>query len=91
MIVTPFEGFLLGWRNEVPKRFTPPATPRSQCFALDAVMVATGELDVAIITLGGVWDFAATSLIVSEAGGVFRDAWGGDPARHGDGGVHQRS
>jgi fructose-1,6-bisphosphatase/inositol monophosphatase family enzyme len=77
VIVTPFEGFLLGWRNEVPKRFTPPPTPRSQCFALDAVMVATGELDVAIITLGGVWDFAATSLIVSEAGGAFRDAWGG--------------
>jgi hypothetical protein len=24
------------------------------------------------------WDFAATSLIVREAGGVFRDAWGGE-------------
>ena len=77
VIVTPFEGFLLGWRDEVPKRFTPPPTPRSQCFALDAALVAAGELDVAIITLGGVWDFAATSVIVREAGGVFRDAWGG--------------
>lgn len=77
VIVTPFEGFLLGWRNEVPKRFSPPMSPRSQCFALDAVMVASGELDVAILTLGGVWDFAATSLIVTEAGGAFRDAWGG--------------
>ena len=75
--VIPSEGMLLGWRNEVTRRFTPPVSPRSQCFALDAVMVATGELDVAILTLGGVWDFAATSLIVAEAGGVFRDAWGG--------------
>ena len=24
------------------------------------------------------WDFAATSLMVREAGGVFRDAWGGE-------------
>ena len=40
-------------------------------------MVASGELDVAILTFGGLWDFAATSLIVTEAGGVFRDAWGG--------------
>ena len=41
-------------------------------------MVAAGELDVAILTFGGLWDFAATSLIVAEAGGVFRDAWGGE-------------
>jgi fructose-1,6-bisphosphatase/inositol monophosphatase family enzyme len=78
VIVTPFEGFLLGWRNEVPKLFKPPATPRSQCFALDAVMAATGAVDATIILLGGVWDYAATSLIVREAGGVFRDAWGGE-------------
>ena len=75
--VIPSEGILLGWRDKVTRRFTPPISPRSQCFALDAVMVATGELDVAILTMGGVWDFAATSLIVAEAGGVFRDAWGG--------------
>ena len=75
--VIPSEGMLLGWRNKVTRRFTPPVSPRSQCFALDAVMVATGELDVAILTLGGIWDFAATSLILAEAGGVFRDAWGG--------------
>jgi fructose-1,6-bisphosphatase/inositol monophosphatase family enzyme len=78
VIVTPFEGVLLGWRNEFPKLFSPPASPRGQCFAIDAVMVATGELDVAIIVFGGVWDFAATSLIVREAGGVFRDGWGGE-------------
>lgn len=78
VIVIPWEGMLTGWRDEVTQRFDPPASPRSQCFALDAVMVAEGELDVAILTLGGMWDFAATSLIVSEAGGVFRDAWGGE-------------
>jgi fructose-1,6-bisphosphatase/inositol monophosphatase family enzyme len=77
VIVSPFEGAMLGWRNEVARRFTPPTTPRGQCFAIDAVMVAAGVLDVAILTFGGVWDFAATSLIVREAGGVFRDAWGG--------------
>jgi fructose-1,6-bisphosphatase/inositol monophosphatase family enzyme len=78
VIVIPWEGMLTGWRDDVTKRFEPPASPRSQCFALDAVMVAAGELDVAILTLGGMWDFAATSLIVREAGGVFRDAWGGE-------------
>jgi fructose-1,6-bisphosphatase/inositol monophosphatase family enzyme len=78
VIVAPSQGFLLGWRDEVSKLFVPPAAPRSQCFALDAVMVAAGQLDAAILTFGGIWDFAATSLIVREAGGVFHDAWGGD-------------
>ena len=79
VIVIPYEGAMLGWRNEVSKRFAPPPqVPRSQCFAIDAVMVASGQLDVAILTYGGLWDFAATSLIVTEAGGVFRDAWGGE-------------
>lgn len=36
-----------------------------------ALMVARGELDVAVQTGGQVWDFAATSLIVTEAGGTF--------------------
>ena len=77
-IVIPWEGALLGWRNTVPRLFQLPAAPRSQCFALDAAMVAEGRLDASIIVFGGVWDFAATSLIVREAGGVFRDAWGGE-------------
>jgi fructose-1,6-bisphosphatase/inositol monophosphatase family enzyme len=77
-IVIPWEGFLLGWRNTVPRLFHLPESPRSQCFALDAVMVAEGTLDASIIVFGGVWDFAATSLIVRESGGVFRDAWGGE-------------
>ena len=78
VIVIPHEGSMFGWRSDVAKQFTPPATPRSQCFAIDAAMVATGELDVAILMFGGLWDFAATSLLVAEAGGVFRDAWGGE-------------
>jgi len=36
-----------------------------------AVLVATGQLDLAIQTRGQVWDYAATSLIVEEAGGRF--------------------
>jgi histidinol-phosphatase len=34
--------------------------------------VARGDLDLAVQTSGQVWDFAATSLIVAEAGGVYR-------------------
>lgn len=36
-----------------------------------ALLVAGGELDLAVQTRGQVWDFAATSLIVTEAGGRF--------------------
>ncbi len=77
-IVIPWEGLLLGWRNVVPRLFQLPESIRSQCFALDAAMVAEGTLDASIIVFGGIWDFAATSLIVRESGGVFRDAWGGE-------------
>ncbi|MFI5892335.1 inositol monophosphatase family protein [Actinoplanes sp. NPDC051513] len=35
------------------------------------LMVARGDLDLAIQTGGQIWDFAATSLIVTEAGGSF--------------------
>ncbi|HVE18812.1 MAG TPA: inositol monophosphatase family protein, partial [Ilumatobacteraceae bacterium] len=77
-IVIPWEGLLLGWRNTVPRLFHLPESIRSQCFAVDAAMVAEGTLDASIIVFGGIWDFAATSLIVRESGGVFRDAWGGE-------------
>lgn len=36
-----------------------------------ALLVACGELDLAVQTRGEVWDFAPTSLIVSEAGGTY--------------------
>jgi histidinol-phosphatase len=35
------------------------------------LLVARGELDLAVQTSGQVWDFAATSLIVAEAGGAY--------------------
>jgi histidinol-phosphatase len=36
-----------------------------------ALLVARGDLDLAVQTRGKVWDFAAPSLIVTEAGGCF--------------------
>jgi fructose-1,6-bisphosphatase/inositol monophosphatase family enzyme len=78
VIVIPWEGFLIGWRDQVARRFPLPSSPRSQCLVLDAVMVAAGQPDVAILTFGSLWDLAGPSLIVREAGGRFRDAWGGE-------------
>jgi histidinol-phosphatase len=43
-----------------------------------ALMVARGELDLAVQTGGQIWDFAATSLIVTEAGGSY-SRLSGDP------------
>jgi fructose-1,6-bisphosphatase/inositol monophosphatase family enzyme len=75
--VMPWEGLLVGWRNEVSKRFPLAPEHRSQSIVLDIVAVAAGELDVSVLTLGEPWDYTGTSLIVTEAGGTFRDAWGG--------------
>ncbi|MEH0843034.1 inositol monophosphatase family protein [Micromonospora sp. CPCC 205711] len=36
-----------------------------------ALLVATGQLDLAVQARGQVWDYAATSIIVEEAGGCF--------------------
>lgn len=76
-IAAPFEGALVGWRSAVTRRFIAPGSPRAQCFALDAAGVASGELDGTAIFLGGRWDYAATRVIVEEAGGTFCDVWGG--------------
>jgi histidinol-phosphatase len=40
-------------------------------------MVARGDLDLAVQTAGQIWDFAATSLIVEEAGGRYHNLAGG--------------
>jgi histidinol-phosphatase len=37
-----------------------------------ALLVARGDLDLALQTDGRLWDYAATSLIVEEAGGTYR-------------------
>lgn len=42
------------------------------------LLVARGELDLAAQTSGQVWDFAATSLIVAEAGGCYARFDGGE-------------
>ncbi|MFG1604415.1 inositol monophosphatase family protein [Actinoplanes sp. NPDC049265] len=41
------------------------------------LLVARGELDIAVQSSGHIWDFAATSLIVTEAGGYYRTRDGG--------------
>jgi histidinol-phosphatase len=41
------------------------------------LMVARGDLDLAVQTAGQIWDFAATSLIVEEAGGRYYNLAGG--------------
>lgn len=43
-----------------------------------ALLVARGDLDLAVQTRGAVWDFASTSLIVQEAGGMY-SGLDGDP------------
>ncbi|MEU4422306.1 inositol monophosphatase [Actinoplanes sp. NPDC024001] len=40
------------------------------------LMIARGELDLAVQTCGQIWDFAATSLIITEAGGHYRGLYG---------------
>jgi histidinol-phosphatase len=42
-----------------------------------ALMVARGDLDLGVQTAGQIWDFAATSLIVEEAGGSYHNLAGG--------------
>jgi histidinol-phosphatase len=78
VMVMPWSGFMVGWRDEVTHLFRQPDFPRSESIVLDAVRVASAEVDATVLTLGSIWDFAAPSLILTEAGGVFRDAWGGE-------------
>lgn len=80
VLASPHEGFLAGWRSEAAARFAPPGEVRSRCFAIDAAMVAEGRLDAAVFLYGYEWDYAGPSLLVTEAGGRFRDLWG--TARH---------
>lgn len=77
VMVMPWSGFMVGWRDELTHAFRQPDSPRSESIVLDAVRVASAEVDATVLTLGSVWDYAAPSLILAEAGGVFRDGWGG--------------
>ena len=53
-------------------------TPARPWAVHPALLVARGELDLAVQTGGQIWDFAATSLIVTEAGGAYSSV-GGSP------------
>ena len=77
VFVMPWSGFMVGWRDDVTRLFPQPPSPRSESIVLDAVRVAGGEIDATVLTLGSIWDYAGPSLILREAGGVFRDLWGG--------------
>lgn len=48
-----------------------------------ALAVATGETDVAVFFMGGPWDIAAPSIVVTEAGGRFSDLEGGSSIEQG--------
>jgi histidinol-phosphatase len=50
-----------------------------------ALLVASGELDVAAFFMGGPWDVAAPSIVVIEAGGRFSDLYGGASIARGGG------
>lgn len=54
------------------------------------LLVAGGELDLAVQTGGSIWDFAATSLILTEAGGSF-SGLNGDTRPGSGAGVYARS
>ena len=70
--------------------FRQPESPRSQSIVLDAVRVASAEIDAAVITLGSIWDFAAPSLILARGGRRVPRRMGRRAIRHADRGVHQR-
>ncbi|NMO53523.1 inositol monophosphatase [Actinoplanes sp. TBRC 11911] len=59
-----------GWGSDIvaPLKALTPARPWP---IHPALMIARGDLDVAVQTGGQIWDFAATSLIVTEAGGAY--------------------
>lgn len=80
--IIPWEGMLVGWRNRLEPTFGQASDYRVQSIVLDIVAAATGEIDLAVMGFGEPWDYAGTTLIVTEAGGVHRDAWGGTSFDH---------
>ena len=64
-----------GWAPELVDPLTA-LTPARPWAVHPALLVARGELDLALQTGGQVWDFAATSLIVTEAGGSYSTVTG---------------
>ncbi|GAA4938686.1 inositol monophosphatase family protein [Actinoplanes utahensis] len=64
-------GVVPHWGREPYEAFIAAADER-QWPVQPSLMVARGDLDLSLQTGGKIWDFAATSLIVTEAGGDYR-------------------
>lgn len=74
--VLPPEGRLSGWRDQAVRR-------AARCLSSAGppghgpLLVAAGEIEVAVHLAGGPWDHAPFVVLVEEAGGEFSDLWGG--------------
>jgi histidinol-phosphatase len=77
VLAVPPEGFMLGWRSPVARSLGRGKPAHMRTYAYYGAAVGEGEMDAAVILNGGPWDFAANTVIVEEAGGEFRDLWGG--------------
>lgn len=75
-VVAPARGVLGGWRDEVVCRAEDSLTAVGKA-GLGPLLVAGGEIEVAVHLWGGPWDHAPFVVIVEEAGGEFSDLWGG--------------
>lgn len=74
--VLPGPEHLGGWRRSLAERIR----TRLDCPTLDGhgpLLVSAGGIEVSVHLGGGPWDHAAFAVIVEEAGGCFRDLWGG--------------
>ncbi len=77
VLAVPPQGFMLGWRSPLAGQLGRGAPTRTRTYAYYGAAVAEGEMDAVVILSGGPWDFAANTVIVEEAGGEYRDLWGG--------------
>ncbi len=76
-VCVPPAGFMLGWRSPLARSLASGNPSQSRTYAYYGAGVADGDFDATIILNGGPWDFAASTVIVEEAGGYYCDLWGG--------------
>lgn len=76
VVSSPPPNILLGWRSDAAARFHRDDVERHRSFALDVAVIGEGHHDAMIILVGGPWDYAANVVIIEEAGGEFRSAYG---------------
>jgi histidinol-phosphatase len=77
VLAVPPQGFMLGWRSPLAGQLGRGEPTRTRTYAYYGAAVAEGGMDAVVILNGGPWDFAANTVIVEEAGGEYRDLWGG--------------